>query len=486
MARLIIVSGPATGRDHRLEGGRISIGRDPANTIVINDTLISKRHAEVIRGEDGSLRIVDVGSSNGTLVNDRQVVEHLLVQDDRIQLGESVLRFEAEEADTAVDEGAKTVLIEDDATRLSLPAEAVSAARASVPPPSGDGGVSEGTIYISDDEAGAPATPTPDPDPGPATVRKQTRLPVMPILLGFIAVMIIIGCILTWMVVQRSRGPESAAVTAAEPIEQLAAEPAPTIGHPAADEPVTVVAESDLIAEPLAESTVPAETGPAAGTPPAGATVAPVTTRTPEPVTVPPPIVTRPPPRTDSIRTTAPPPTRTVTPPPATTTAQPPPSRPVEVTPPPARPARPAIVAPDATHGVLHVLTKPEGATIYINEERMGTTNTKKKMSAGKYIIRLEYQGQSVTDDVKVKVQQVSTFFHDFTPPPARSSRKDDDDDDDDDDDEDDEDDEDKDKDDDDDDDEDDDEDDDDDEDEDEEDGKKKKKLKDRLKDIFG
>ena len=124
------------------------------------------------------------------------------------------------------------------------------------------------------------------------------------------------------------------------------------------------------------------------------------------------------------------------------------------------------------------MITKPVGATIYINEEMVGTSNIKKRMSAGKYIIRIEHQGQSVTDDVKVKVQQVSTFFHDFTPPTVGEDDEDDDEDDDDD--KDDKDRKKKDKD------EDDEDEDEDEDDEDEDDEKKKKGFKERLKDIFG
>ncbi len=498
MARLIIVSGPGAGTEHRLEGGRISIGRDPANTIVIGDSLVSKRHAEIIRDEDGGHRIVDVGSSNGTLVNDRQAVDHRLSHNDRIELGECLLCFVIEEEQPAGDEGAKTVLIDDASTRLSIPSDVVAAARSPEPPSAG--AVPDSTIYISDDDGSAPAAMAPppaavDPGTGPVLRKKQSNLPVMPILISFIAVMIIIGCVLTWKVVQHSRGEAAATAPTAVPAAAPAAGgsaveqgPASLTGQAveageeaaAADQP-QVVEEENLIAEPPAV------------VPPATRTSSPPATRA---TTPPPPARTTTPPPT---RTYTPPPARTTTPPPTRTTT-PPPARPREVPPgtgstaaatsgtrttaappPAATPARPREIVPDATHGVLHVISKPEGATIYINEELMGKSNIKKKMSAGKYIIRLELQGQTLTDDVKIKVQQVSTFFHDFTPP---AGREDDEDDEDDDEDEDDKDRKKKDKDDDDDD--DDDDEDDEDDDDDDDDKKKKKGFKKRLKDIFG
>jgi putative peptide zinc metalloprotease protein len=43
-----------------------SIGRGPENDIVLADTSISRRHAELIDLGDGSFRLRDLGSSNGT------------------------------------------------------------------------------------------------------------------------------------------------------------------------------------------------------------------------------------------------------------------------------------------------------------------------------------------------------------------------------------------------------------------------------------
>ena len=478
MARLFIVSGSGAGGEHPLEGARTSIGRDPANTIVLDDSLVSKRHCEIVRDADGSLRIIDVGSSNGTLVNGRQVTEHRLAAGDSIQLGKSQFRFDGDSA-AEEDEAARTVLIDDAATRLAIPAEAVDAARAAAPEAPESGASPESTIYISDDSAPAPpgqAPPAAEAPPPPAAA--TSRLPVMPILLCFIAVMIVIGIVLTWQVVRRSNGDSAtepapavdpAVAGGAAPEEtMLLAGAAPAAGGAPQEMAAGVpVEEENLISEPVEPVVSPADQ-PGVDRPQGGQAA---------------PAVTSPPAET---RTTAPPPKKTYTPPPKRTSS--PPVRPQEVPPSgsaattnaapatpakqaptvPPPPARPKEIVPDATHGVLHVLTKPVGATIYINEEMVGKTNSKKLMSPGKYIIRLEYQGRSVTDDVKVKEQEVSTFYHDFTPPPPRGGGKDDDDDDEDDEDEDDED-----K-------------DDDDEDDDDEDDDKKKKFKDRLKDLFG
>lgn len=52
----------------------LSIGRDESNAMVVDEPSVSDFHAE-ISGEDGSLYIVDLLSSSGTLVNEKRVLE---------------------------------------------------------------------------------------------------------------------------------------------------------------------------------------------------------------------------------------------------------------------------------------------------------------------------------------------------------------------------------------------------------------------------
>jgi pSer/pThr/pTyr-binding forkhead associated (FHA) protein len=68
------------------------IGRLAGSEIEIQDTGASRRHAEIRRkGED--FVIVDLGSTNGTLVNDSPVAEYTLEDGDRITIGRTVLEF---------------------------------------------------------------------------------------------------------------------------------------------------------------------------------------------------------------------------------------------------------------------------------------------------------------------------------------------------------------------------------------------------------
>ena len=51
---------------------KITIGRNSSNDIVINDTMVSRFHCEIIQ-ESGTIKIVDLNSSNGTFVNGQRI-----------------------------------------------------------------------------------------------------------------------------------------------------------------------------------------------------------------------------------------------------------------------------------------------------------------------------------------------------------------------------------------------------------------------------
>src|SRR5208282_693968 len=52
---------------------RVSLGRDAGNDVVIGDMKVSRQHAIISRDSQGRYEISDVGSSNGTYVNNRQI-----------------------------------------------------------------------------------------------------------------------------------------------------------------------------------------------------------------------------------------------------------------------------------------------------------------------------------------------------------------------------------------------------------------------------
>jgi signal transduction histidine kinase len=92
LARLLVIKGADEGKQFELAEPVVSVGRDATNRIRLHDTEVSRRHAE-FRQTDGSYRLVDVGSANGTFVNNEKVTDTLLQPGDQIAIGQSVLVF---------------------------------------------------------------------------------------------------------------------------------------------------------------------------------------------------------------------------------------------------------------------------------------------------------------------------------------------------------------------------------------------------------
>jgi hypothetical protein len=75
-----------------VEHARLVLGRGQGCTIVLSDITVSRRHAELVL-RDGRWILRDLGSSNGTWVNGRQVVEAEVRPGDRVVLGDCRLRL---------------------------------------------------------------------------------------------------------------------------------------------------------------------------------------------------------------------------------------------------------------------------------------------------------------------------------------------------------------------------------------------------------
>jgi pSer/pThr/pTyr-binding forkhead associated (FHA) protein len=94
--QLIMRSGPTPGAAFMLEGDQITIGRDPANSITINDAEISRRHARLTY-QGGKYVLEDLGSTNGTFVNGQRLAgPRVLKSGEVVSFGEQiVLVFES-------------------------------------------------------------------------------------------------------------------------------------------------------------------------------------------------------------------------------------------------------------------------------------------------------------------------------------------------------------------------------------------------------
>jgi FOG: FHA domain len=82
---------------HELTEDTLTIGRVEDNGLRLDDGSVSSHHAEIVN-EGGVFKVRDLGSTNGTFVNESQVTEAKLKGSDVIRFGSVVCRFEADAA----------------------------------------------------------------------------------------------------------------------------------------------------------------------------------------------------------------------------------------------------------------------------------------------------------------------------------------------------------------------------------------------------
>ena len=90
--QLVLIEKGKAGKAFRLAKDRVIIGRLGESDVVLADPGASRRHAEV-RRKDGKYVIADLGSTNGTMVNEATIGERELEEGDRITIGHTVLEF---------------------------------------------------------------------------------------------------------------------------------------------------------------------------------------------------------------------------------------------------------------------------------------------------------------------------------------------------------------------------------------------------------
>jgi hypothetical protein len=90
---IVPITGPQRGELYALSPST-TIGKDPSCTIVLQDGYMSSRHAE-IKAEGGLWLLKDLGSTNGTYVNDKRVDKHELVDNDVVMFGKCTVKFKS-------------------------------------------------------------------------------------------------------------------------------------------------------------------------------------------------------------------------------------------------------------------------------------------------------------------------------------------------------------------------------------------------------
>jgi len=76
---LVVARGKASSRNIKLKGPRVVLGRASDCDLRITSQKVSRKHCEIVEQDDGLLAVRDLGSSNGTYINNEKVSEERTV-----------------------------------------------------------------------------------------------------------------------------------------------------------------------------------------------------------------------------------------------------------------------------------------------------------------------------------------------------------------------------------------------------------------------
>ena len=91
-AMLIIHRGPNRGERFLLNSPETTIGRSGENDVLLDDVTVSRKHANIRRAGE-RFELIDLGSLNGTYVNNNSIARATLNSGDEIQFGKFHMLF---------------------------------------------------------------------------------------------------------------------------------------------------------------------------------------------------------------------------------------------------------------------------------------------------------------------------------------------------------------------------------------------------------
>lgn len=103
MACLIVMDGQLKGQKTALDVGLTRIGRRDSNDCVLQDESVSGTHCEIEKDDSGFI-LRDLGSTNGTKVNNEEIKEQRIFRNDVIMVGDVTLTIEGDDVPDAGDD----------------------------------------------------------------------------------------------------------------------------------------------------------------------------------------------------------------------------------------------------------------------------------------------------------------------------------------------------------------------------------------------
>jgi len=91
---VVVLNGELRGKDYRLVDGKNVLGTAADCDVVLTDAYLSSKHA-TIRHENGTFTLIDLDSTNGTFLNDRRCSKEELIDNDKIRVGRTEIKFKS-------------------------------------------------------------------------------------------------------------------------------------------------------------------------------------------------------------------------------------------------------------------------------------------------------------------------------------------------------------------------------------------------------
>lgn len=144
MAKLVIKFNNDVVDHIELNQGDMKIGRKPECNILIDNLAVSGEHANIFTVGDDSF-IQDLGSTNGTFVNNKKITKHHLRDGDVVMIGKHSLVYLTGGTTEETQDFAKTVIISPGVRESTIPPRALETMEMSV---KSAGAEKHGAVYI--------------------------------------------------------------------------------------------------------------------------------------------------------------------------------------------------------------------------------------------------------------------------------------------------------------------------------------------------
>ena len=97
-AALVLLVGPASsiGKQWHISSNNIVVGRSPSSAVFVDDRSVSKSHARFILGDGGDVSVMDLESTNKTVINHQTIAPLTPVKlgnNDQIKVGNVIFKF---------------------------------------------------------------------------------------------------------------------------------------------------------------------------------------------------------------------------------------------------------------------------------------------------------------------------------------------------------------------------------------------------------